>query len=57
MSVEELDDLVSIDYLYGIGTLAIKYNNAFVRTQYGNKQIKSIEIDWDNHEVNVWVER
>ena len=57
MTVEELDDLISIDYLYGLGTQAIRYNTYNARINHGNKTISSIEIDWENHEVNVWVKK
>lgn len=57
MTVEELDDLISIDYLYGLGTSAIRYNTYNARINHGNKEIKSIEIDWENHEVNVWIKK
>ena len=57
MTIDELDDLVSIDYIYGIGSTAIKYNSHNARLNHGNKKVSKIEIDWENHEVNVWVEK
>ena len=57
MTVEELDELISIDYLYGVEKMAVKYNSHFARQNYGNRQISSVEIDWENHDVNVWVKK
>lgn len=54
MTVNELDEVLPIDYLLGtkIGSARC---NSFVKMNYGNCQVESIEIDWENQDVKVWI--
>lgn len=57
MTVKELDELIPIDYVHTPDFGSVKYNSGYARDKYGNRKISSIEIDWENHDIDVWIEK